>query len=537
MKFIHRGLLCSCGGGWGVRKKNSADNESNSDALVGFNFKTRENISFLQSTQQISQEDARQILSRLPSEIEPPTKRVTSPPLNNFANPLAARPPPPIPAPSVTRAKALWNYNENNAVATDLSFYAGDIIEIVDEKNADWWTGRLNGREGLFPATYVEKLPRDVPQLPVRNNTTHPVDVKPPNAPNFPHAGGPPHNVGGYGPPAPYQPQYPQQNSYYAPPPPQNASYQPYQNGPVAPPPAGPPPNVAPPAAESQENGGKKHGFLGGKLGNTLAHSAVGGVGFGAGTLRMSLHISLQRVILIPEFVYIRQVLITSDLEQRISELIPRSKNRLDTTVLKLNFVHLAGTVCSSDTKLKIAAVLVLLYEDKGQLRVLLTTRSKQLRTHAGQTALPGGKWDPTDSDLIATAFREANEEVALPRDCPHIFTLGLLEPAISLHKILVTPVVAFLSEPRILSSLKAAEGEVAHIFSHPLEAILDPELSKAEPLVPIGSDDWPYQTETYNTSDNVVEMLGNSTYRMHRFRTSASPIKGLTSDILVRSP
>ena len=36
------------------------------------------------------------------------------------------------------------------------------------------------------------------------------------------------------------------------------------------------------------------------------------------------------------------------------------------------------------------------------------------------------------------------------------------------------------------------------------------------------------------NTSDSVVQMLNNMTYRMHRFRTSASPIKGLTADILV---
>lgn len=41
----------------------------------------------------------------------------------------------------------------------DLSFKVGDIIEIVEETNADWWTGRLNGRQGLFPSNHVEKLP------------------------------------------------------------------------------------------------------------------------------------------------------------------------------------------------------------------------------------------------------------------------------------------------------------------------------------------------------------------------------------------
>ena len=52
----------------------------------------------------------------------------------------------------------------------------------------------------------------------------------------------------------------------------------------------------------------------------------------------------------------------------------------------------------------KLAAVLVLLYERNGQIRVLLTTRSKKLRSHPGQTALPGGKCDESDVDILDTA-------------------------------------------------------------------------------------------------------------------------------------
>jgi hypothetical protein len=40
----------------------------------------------------------------------------------------------------------------------DLSFQEGDIIEIISEDSADWWKGKLNGKEGLFPANYVEKM-------------------------------------------------------------------------------------------------------------------------------------------------------------------------------------------------------------------------------------------------------------------------------------------------------------------------------------------------------------------------------------------
>jgi len=190
----------------------------------------------------------------------------------------------------------------------------------------------------------------------------------------------------------------------------------------------------------------------------------------------------------------------------------------------------------SFQSRSKLAAVLVLLYEQDDELRVLLTTRSKHLRTHAGQTALPGGKLDPFDRDLIMTAYREAHEEVALPMDSPAIYTLGCLEPFVSLHRLFVTPVVGFLAQPAILKSLRASEGEVSLIFSHPLEAILDPTLVNRETLVDIGSDDWPYQSDVYNTSDSVVQMLCNTTYRMHRFRSSASPIKGLTADILIKT-
>lgn len=52
----------------------------------------------------------------------------------------------------------------------------------------------------------------------------------------------------------------------------------------------------------------------------------------------------------------------------------------------------------------RLAAVLVLLYEKSQQLRVLLTTRSKNLRSHPGQTALPGGRFERTDKNLIDTS-------------------------------------------------------------------------------------------------------------------------------------
>ena len=57
---------------------------------------------------------------------------------------------------------------------------------------------------------------------------------------------------------------------------------------------------------------------------------------------------------------------------------------------------------------------------------------------------------------------------------------------------------IVFLDDISVLEGLRAGPGEVARIFDHPLEALLDPELLhySEEKLVPLGSEDWPYETE-----------------------------------------
>jgi hypothetical protein len=76
-----------------------------------------------------------------------------------------------------------------------------------------------------------------------------------------------------------------------------------------------------------------------------------------------------------------------------------------------------------------------------------------------------------------------------------------MLGPFVSRHKVVVTPVVVLVDEVPILDNLHATPGEVSHIFDHPLEALLDPELARSENLVPIGSKD---EAEFYNYTDNA---------------------------------
>ncbi|KIM39037.1 hypothetical protein M413DRAFT_75217 [Hebeloma cylindrosporum] len=197
-----------------------------------------------------------------------------------------------------------------------------------------------------------------------------------------------------------------------------------------------------------------------------------------------------------------------------------------------------------------ISAVLVLLFEREGHLRVLLTTRAKGLKVHGGETCLPGGHMEDGDGrNIEVTAHREAHEEVSLPLFLPHIHTLGILEPHPFRH-LIVVPVVALLTDNSILRQLKNREKEVEHIFSHPLEAILDPQLAGSicgeysnahgkdvkigERLVEHGSEHWPHESKYQHHKDYVVQALGGMTYRLQRFQTSASPITGTTADILV---
>ena len=63
------------------------------------------------------------------------------------------------------------------------------------------------------------------------------------------------------------------------------------------------------------------------------------------------------------------------------------------------------------------ASVLVPLVRREPGITVLLTQRTEDMPSHAGQIAFPGGRRQVEDVDAIATALRETEEEVGLTRD------------------------------------------------------------------------------------------------------------------------
>ncbi|XP_074474194.1 unconventional myosin-Ie isoform X2 [Sebastes fasciatus] len=71
--------------------------------------------------------------------------------------PGGGRPKPaPKPKPQVPQCKALYAYDAQDT--DELSFNADDIIDVIKEDASGWWTGRLRGKQGLFPNNYVTKI-------------------------------------------------------------------------------------------------------------------------------------------------------------------------------------------------------------------------------------------------------------------------------------------------------------------------------------------------------------------------------------------
>jgi len=92
------------------------------------------------------------------------------------------------------------------------------------------------------------------------------------------------------------------------------------------------------------------------------------------------------------------------------------------------------------------------------------------MNSHSGQIAFPGGKADPEDSDAVATALREAYEEVGLERQ--YVEVIGSLPIYTTGSAFIVTPVVA-LVKPGF--TLLPNADEVADVFEVPLDFLMNP--------------------------------------------------------------
>ncbi|CAO3587611.1 unnamed protein product [Absidia cylindrospora] len=260
----------------------------------------QKDLDFLKSHQYLNTQAYNDILHILPTHLSdnstgssygggsPYSNKGTMPsPAANYNN-IAGTPPPPPPnystATSLESVEALYDFQGQNP--QDLSFRQGDIIQVTEHVNNDWWKGSLQGRTGLFPSGYVQKCiapPRQEkstpPSTPARNS------MPPPPPPSM---GQPPSNLPppaastnnyAYPPPPSASPSNNAMasNSYAYPPPPpqQQQQQQQYNNTGYTPPPTQPAPEQH---TESSGAAGKASGLFQ-KVGGQLATAATYGFG------------------------------------------------------------------------------------------------------------------------------------------------------------------------------------------------------------------------------------------------------------------
>ena len=54
------------------------------------------------------------------------------------------------------KARACYDFTRQED--GELQFNKGDVIDLLDTSNSQWWKGQLNGEAGYFPATFVQIL-------------------------------------------------------------------------------------------------------------------------------------------------------------------------------------------------------------------------------------------------------------------------------------------------------------------------------------------------------------------------------------------
>lgn len=138
--------------------------------------------------------------------------------------------------------------------------------------------------------------------------------------------------------------------------------------------------------------------------------------------------------------------------------------------------------------------------------RLLLIERSSNLRSHPGQLAFPGGKPEAGDTDLVATALREAHEEVALPPGQVQI--LGRLAPVPVPTGYVIIPYVGLVDgpfEPRL------DLAEVTAVLTPSLRQVADPAVYRF-----VGERAW-----------------NGRNYELHEFQIHQPPLWGATARIV----
>jgi 8-oxo-dGTP pyrophosphatase MutT (NUDIX family) len=144
------------------------------------------------------------------------------------------------------------------------------------------------------------------------------------------------------------------------------------------------------------------------------------------------------------------------------------------------------------------AAVLIPVLAQPGGPHLVLTRRTELVEHHKGQVSFPGGRHEEGDADLLATALREAEEEIGLPPAAVELWgRLDEVEAVVS--GFAITPYVGCVVGP---VEIRPNPMETDQVILVPMSVFLDPARLRAEQVI---RDGLPYEILFYDYPPHVI--------------------------------
>ncbi len=161
--------------------------------------------------------------------------------------------------------------------------------------------------------------------------------------------------------------------------------------------------------------------------------------------------------------------MLVDEIVRRVRERSNRLASGLPVPPLPVGSDFSLNGVVPLPEKYRAASVLVPIVNRTPDVTILLTQRTEDMPSHAGQVSFPGGRRQAGDSDAVATALRETEEEVGLDRK--FVDVIGSYDHYRTGTGFEITPVVGIVTPG---FTTRADPREVADVFEVPLAHFLD---------------------------------------------------------------